>query len=77
MDVATTKLELVKLLLNTSDKGIIEHIKAVFNTQSEAWWEELPDEIQKSVIRGVQQSDKGQTITHEEAMKPYKKWLKK
>ncbi len=77
MDIATTKLELVKLLLNTSDKGIIDHFKAVFSTQSEKWWEELPEEIQNSILRGIDESDKGKTISNEEAMKPYKKWLKK
>lgn len=77
MNVAATKLELVKLLLNTNDEGIIEHIKSVFATQSETWWEQLPEEIQNSVLKGIQQSDNGQTIGHVEAMKTLKKWTKK
>ena len=77
MNLAITKLQLVKKLLGTNDKGIINHMKAVFATQDESWWEELPDEIKLSVEKGLKQSESGQTIPHEEVMKRYGKWLKK
>ena len=77
MNIALTKLELAKQLLNTNDKDIINHIKAVFSTRTEDWWEELPDEIKLSVEKGLKQSESGQTIPHEQVMKRYKKWLKK
>ena len=77
MNISATKLELAKLLLHTTDQGIINHIKAVFSTQSQDWWEELPEEIKISVEKGLLLSQKGQTIPHDQVMKRYKKWLRK
>ena len=64
MNIAATKLELTKQLLNTTDKGIINHIKAVFETRTQDWWDELPDEIKASVERGLRQSERGETKPH-------------
>ena len=77
MNIATTKLELAKQLLNTNNKSIINYIKAIFETQSSDWWEELPDKVKVSVLRGLKQSEKGETIPHNQVMKKYSKWLKK
>lgn len=77
MNLAATKLELTKQLLNTKDTGIINHIKAVFETRTEDWWNELPDEIKTSLDRALKQSEKGETKPHTEVMKKYRKWLKK
>jgi hypothetical protein len=77
MNIAVTKLDLVKKLLNTNDKGIIDHLKVVFSTEDELWREEYPDEIRQSIEIGIKQSESGQTIPHEEVMKRFGKWLKK
>ncbi len=47
MNIAATKLELVKRLLNTEDKDIINYIKAIFETREENWWDELPASVKK------------------------------
>ncbi|MCC6370335.1 MAG: hypothetical protein IT236_04950 [Bacteroidia bacterium] len=63
--------------MDTNDTAILNHIQAVFLTQSEDWWQQLPPEIKLSVNKSLKQSQKGETISHADAMKPYKKWLKK
>ncbi len=40
-------------------------------------WDEMPDEIQQSVERGIKQADKGELKSHDVVMKKYKKWLEK
>ncbi|MGP8214394.1 MAG: hypothetical protein ACLQQ4_02395 [Bacteroidia bacterium] len=77
MDIAAIKIELASKLLNTKDKELINYIKAIFSTQPEEWWDELPAPIKESVTRGLKQAEKGETIPHEQVMKKYKKWLKK
>jgi predicted transcriptional regulator len=77
MDIAATKIELASKLLNTKDKELINYLKAIFSTQPKDWWEELPPAIQDSVIRGLKQAEKGETIAHDKVMKKYAKWLKK
>lgn len=77
MNVAAVKLELAKRLLNTTDKNIINYVKAIFDTQKENWWDELPAEIKLSVERGLKQSANGETMPHADMKKHYEKWLKK
>ena len=77
MNVNSVKLELAKRLLNTNDKNIINYLKAIFDTQDDNWWAELPDEIKMSVEKGLRQSERGETVSHAEARKKYRKWLGK
>jgi hypothetical protein len=77
MNIASTKIDLAKKLLATNDKDLINYIKAIFSTQSEDWWETLPEEIKNSVNKGLKQAESGHTIPHSQVMKKYKKWLKK
>jgi predicted transcriptional regulator len=77
MSIAITKVELAKRLLDTNDKGIINQIKAIFESHSENWWDELPDEIRNEVEKGIREADRGEGIPHDQAMKKYSKWLKR
>lgn len=77
MNIAATKIELAKRLLNTDDKEIINYIKAIFETREENWFENLPESIRDSVNRGLKQSENNEVISHSEAKKKYQKWLKK
>jgi predicted transcriptional regulator len=76
MSSASIKLDLAKKITDTDDKEIIGYIKAIFEGQSNNWFEELPDDVQKSVERGLAQSERGEGRPHAEVMKKYKKWLK-
>ncbi|HCA83511.1 MAG TPA: hypothetical protein DEP18_06960 [Flavobacteriales bacterium] len=77
MSIAITKVELAKRLLETDDIGIINHIKAIFESRSSDWWDELPDEVKKQVEKGIREADRGEGIPHEQVMKKYSKWLKR
>lgn len=78
MSIATIKLDLAKKIIDTEDKGIINHIKAVFDTHPEAnWFENLPDDIRASVEQGIKEADNGEGTPHTVVMKRVKKWLKK
>lgn len=77
MNLSTTKMELVKQLLNTTDKNIINHIKAVLTVSNNNQFDDLPPSVKASVSKGLNDSLNGNTISHNQAMKPYKKWIKK
>jgi hypothetical protein len=77
MNIASTKLELVKRLLETDDKDVIKYIKAIFDSHEENWLEELPDEVKASIERGLDDAKKGKVKPHSEFRKKYQKWLKK
>lgn len=77
MNLAVTKIELAKLLLESNNKDLINHIKAIFESRPEIWWEELPDEIKKKVEKGLKEADLGEGIEHKEVMKSLRKWQKR
>lgn len=41
------------------------------------FWDELPEEVKKSIEIGLKQADNGEVIPHEEVMKKYEKLLSK
>ena len=77
MNLAATKVELVKRLLNTQNTGLIKHIQALFETQEKDFWNEVPDEIKRSAEKAMKQADRGEYKSHEEVLKKYRKWRKK
>jgi predicted transcriptional regulator len=78
MSIDTIKLDLAKKIIDTQDKGIINHIKAIFDAHPEAnWFESLPDDVRASVEQGIEEADRGEGTPHVEVMKKVKKWLKK
>jgi hypothetical protein len=78
MSFDTIKLDLAKKIIDTQNKGIINHIKAIFDTHPEAnWFESLPDDVRASVEQGIKEADRVEGTPHAEVMKKFKKWLKR
>ena len=77
MTLETLKSDLAKKIMETNNHSIINHIKAIFDTGTSNWFEELPLEVQASVERGLKQSESGQGKPHKEVMRKYSQWLKK
>ena len=46
-----------------------------FSRKSKDWWDEISDEEKAEIKEGIAQADSGETISHEEVMAKYKKWL--
>ena len=49
MNIQSEKLELIKMLLETDDKTIIEAIKSVFEQNKKAAWDKLSPEQQAEI----------------------------
>ncbi len=78
MSLANIKFELVEKIIQTNNKDIINHIRAIFDTQQEGtWFESLPEDVKLSVEEGIKEADKGEGKPHLVVMKDLKKWLKK
>lgn len=76
MDVQATKLELMRLLLNTQKEQILIRIREIFEQEEDAdFWDKMDEELKASIERGLSQSDQGEVKSHEAVMEKYKKWL--
>ncbi|HEY8927822.1 MAG TPA: hypothetical protein VIM55_01430 [Mucilaginibacter sp.] len=69
MDLQAEKLSLVQAVLDIEDINVIEEIKNLLKNRERDWFDDLTEEQQQSVMRGLEQADRGETISHEEAMK--------
>ena len=77
MSIATTKLDLAKKIIDSDDLSIINHIKAIFDTRNDNWFDELHDDVNQSVRQAILEANRGEGKSHSEVMKGVKKWLKK
>lgn len=74
MNIETTKLELMHLLLQTQEESLLAKIKKVFDEEKNDWWDTMDEEEQKEIQKGIEQADQGQFVTHEKVMNRFGKW---
>ena len=76
MDIQSTKLELMRLLLNTQKEQVLQRVKEIFEQEEDVdFWDNLDEELKASIERGLSESDRGEVKSHEVVMEKYKKWL--
>lgn len=74
MNIETTKLELMQLLLHTQKESLLAKIKKVFDEEQVDWWSEMSKEEQEEIKTGLKQAEKGEYIANETVMKRFDKW---
>ncbi|HLS29298.1 MAG TPA: hypothetical protein VK021_00430 [Flavobacteriaceae bacterium] len=74
MDTEVTKMEIIRLLLNTNDKNLLLRVKHLFQNESKDWWDNLNKEERKEIEKGLQQADRGELKSHKEVLTHFDKW---
>ncbi len=75
MNIETTKLELMKLLLNTQKESVLEKIKDIFQKESsQDWWEEMNEEEQQDIEVGLKEAQNDRVKSHQDVMKLFDEW---
>ncbi|RXP46072.1 hypothetical protein EC396_14685 [Lutibacter sp. HS1-25] len=74
MDIETTKLELIHLLLQTQKESILKKLKSVFDEEQADWWSEMSENEQGEIKTGLAQAEKGEYKDNEMVMKRFDKW---
>ncbi|CAH8284878.1 hypothetical protein EV196_101173 [Mariniflexile fucanivorans] len=74
MNIETTKLELMHLLLQTQKESLLAKLKKVFEEEQGDWWSDMSKEEQEEIKTGINEADKGDYITDETLMKRFEKW---
>ena len=68
---------IAKQVLNTTDEEVLDQVKAVLESQSGDWWKSLPAKVRKDVETSLAQADRGETVSHAEAMTQIRAWRKR
>ncbi len=72
MDIQTTKLELMRLLLNTHKEQVLTQIKEVFEQQDELLFDELNEAEKSAIEEGLKQVEQGKVKPHDEVMAKFR-----
>ena len=62
MDLQSEKLELIKMLLETNDKVIIEAVKNIFKSEKKDVWKQLSPEQQEEIDLRIQEANRGDQV---------------
>ena len=69
MDIQALKLELVSRIINTNKPSLLLEINNILKKDDSAdWWDELPKEVQESIMEGVKDIEKGNLHNHDQVM---------
>ena len=72
MNIQAEKLELVKLIIETDDPGIIKLIKKLFTkNKSKDFWDSLTDAEKSEIKKGIEEINNGEIVDYELFMKRY------
>ncbi len=69
---AAVKFKLVEKIITTKDEALLEEIKSLLGFSENDFWDELSDSAKASIQRGLEQSQRGETIPHEKVMSEIK-----
>lgn len=71
------KYELIEKLVLSKDDNLLLQVKSIIEGNELTLWDEMNPKLKASIQRGLDQSYKGIGVVHEDAMKEYRKKLKK
>ena len=71
MDIQTTKLELVKAILEIEDLNIIEKVASFVKNEKKDFWNELSASEQKEIKKGITELENGKRISYESFLKKF------
>lgn len=77
--------EEVKQYIDRADDKSLRIVKAILEIEQEedidgddeVDWDDLPEELQRSIEAGIKDADEGRVISHEEMKKKYPQWFRK
>ena len=62
MDIQSEKLKLIKMLLETDDKAIIQAIKNIFKSEKKEAWKQLSAEEQEKIDLKIQEANRDDQV---------------
>jgi len=68
MDLQSEKLKLIQAIINIEDINLIKEIEQLLKIEGPDWFDTISENQQQSVLRGLEQADKGESISHKEAI---------
>jgi len=73
MNIQAEKLEIMKLILETNNTGLLESIKGLFiRKKTVDFWNTLPQDQKNDIMQGINEIENGETLNYEDFMKKHR-----
>ena len=73
MDISALKLDLVQKILNAKNPSLLFKINNILQKEVEKdWWDQLPQEVQDSIVEGIHDIEVGNVFTHDQVVQEAK-----
>ena len=73
MNIQAEKLELVRLILETDNPGILASIKRIFARSEQVdFWDGIPQYQKDEILIGIEEAEKGETVAFDEFIKKHR-----
>ncbi len=73
MNLQAEKLEIMKLILETENPGLLKSIKDLLWKEEKAdFWETLPQSQKNEILEGIRDIENGDVVDYQEFMKKYR-----
>ena len=69
MEIRTTKLELLKTILETENTDFIQKVADFVKKEKVDFWDELTLSEQSEIKQGIEELDKGKRVSYESFLK--------
>ena len=73
MNIQAEKLELVRMILDTDNPGILSSIKRIFSDSKKVdFWDSLPQSQKVEILHGIEEIESGEIVDYEEFIKDHR-----
>jgi len=70
MNIQAKKLELVRLIIDTDNPGILSSIKRIFQISKKGdFWDDLTQYQKDEILKGLEEIENGETVDYNEFIK--------
>ena len=69
MDIQTTKLELLKTILENDNSEFIQRVADFVKKEKSDFWKELSPSEQKEINKGIEELNNGKRVSYESFLK--------
>ena len=69
MDIQSSKLELVRLIINSNNEKLIENLLKMLKSEQKDFWSELSESEKEEIRLGIKQLDEGERISLDDFIK--------
>jgi hypothetical protein len=73
MNIQAEKIEIMKMVLETENPGILKSIKKLFTKDSKVdFWETLPQDQKDEILLGIEEIDNKETVDFDEFIRKHR-----